>query len=159
MDVLKTRGEKQEILKNKLKKLHILHNKYLLINEKFEVISRLINRNKKNDEIKIKKLELGEQIFHLETLFPDDSSRGTKKRVTSKITKKESGTLLKTTTSIEELNKDKISIPFFFYKLKTFAMGVSTNKSFEGKHRMTLMSKGPMAPFLYEDYQIIKKLI
>lgn len=159
-DVLRSREDKQVLVKDKLKKLHRLHNRYLMQKERLEILERLVNRNKKNEVINIRKLEIGDQPLNLENYFQSDNpAKSTKRKVGLKVLRRESNALSKTVSTVEDTNRDRVKLPFYFYKLKSHAVSLNQSATFEGKHRLSLLSKCPPTPFLFEDFEIIKKLI
>jgi hypothetical protein len=118
-----------------------------------------MKRNLKNELLSIIKLEIGEQFFNLEALFPEENAKISKKKTSQKGNKREVSPIPKIITSFDELGKQRVRVPFYFYKLKSPAIGLSITTTFEGKHRLTIASKSSQHPFLFEDFEIIKKLI
>lgn len=147
-------------VKDKLKKLYRLHNRYLMLKERKEIIDKLIKRNKRNDVIKIKKLEVGDEALNLQNLINDDTFlKFPKKKSILKTNRLDSTTLSKSLSNLEDSAKERVKIPFYFYRLKSLSVSLFKSVTYDGRHRLTLLSKSPSTPFLFEDFEIIKKLI
>lgn len=159
LDVLRSREEKQVAVKEKLKNLHLLHNKYLMKKDRFTVLDLLVKRNQRNDLLSIKKLDIGDQFFTLDNVMPEETGKLNKRKSTTAPKKKETSIIPKTVSIIEDGSKEKVRIPFYFYKLKSLSVGLYHSTTYEGKQRLTLVSKSPPSTFLFEDFEIIKKLI
>jgi hypothetical protein len=159
-EVLMTREEMQLVVNDKLRRINNHHVRYTTLNERLVVLERLIKRNLTNEIISVKKLELGSQPLNFDSLLGDEKAgKNLKKRNTSKMTRKDAVLPPKIVSQSTEKPKERIYVPFYFYKLKSQAASIAQSVTSGGQHQLTLMSKTPPSPFLYEDFEIIKRLI
>jgi hypothetical protein len=154
------REEKQVVVNEKLRRINNHHVRYTTLNERLMVLERLIKRNLKNEVITIKKLELGRDPINLDSLVADDqANKNLKKRASSKASRKDTVGAPKPAVQTSDKPADRLTVPFYFYKLKSQAATVSQSVTAEGQHQLTLMSKTPPGPFLFVDFEVIKRLI
>ena len=155
-----TREEMQFVVNDKLRRINNHHVRYTTLNERLVVLERLIKRNLKNEVISVKKLQLSSQPLNLDLLLSDEQAgKNLKKRNSSKMTRKDASLPPKVVSQSTDKPKDRTFVPFYFYKLKSQAASIAQTVTNEGHHQLTLMSKTPTGPFLFEDFEIIKRLI
>ena len=155
-----TREDMQLVVNDKLRRINNRHVRYTTLNERLMVLERLIKRNLKNEVISVKKLELGSQLLNLDALLGEEQTgKNTKKRNSGKVTRKDAASAPKTVSQSTEKPKYRTYVPFYFYKLKSQAATIAQTVTNQGHHQLTLMCKTPPGPFLFEDFEIIKRLI
>ena len=138
--------------------------KLMLLYENLNVIKKLIKRNMTNEVVKIDRLSIGAEAISFQNYLPREAKwKSIKKEPKSTSKSRNDPTSFLHVTSIEnDVQNQKIKLPIFFYKIKSLAFTLSNEVTFDGKHVLTIQSECPSEPLdyeLYEDFQIIKKLL
>ena len=157
--MLSAREEKQKIVRDKLKCLYKAHNKYLILEDKLNVMNKIINRNQKNETVSVKQLDFNGKIVNLQNLVTETSQKPQKRRSNTQQCAHNQQYSQRRNLANSEESTLKISFPFHFYNMKSTGVTMEKGKTFDGKVQLAIQSKSPLSPFLFEDFEIVKKLI
>ena len=163
-DLLKNREAKQRKVREKLMNLHKAHKHYQVQNIRYQIINKLIQRNKKNEILRVKQIDLSanNQVVRMhQYLATDVPLRQLKKR--SSYTKVPNSQ----PSSQEQHTKDgssadditKVFVPFYILLVTSPAISFEKTAAFDGTQGLILHSKTSPSPFFFEDFEIIKKLV
>lgn len=161
--LIKRREEKEKEVRDKLIKIHKNHSKSTFMKLRLEILKRLIQRNKQNQIITVKKLDLSKQghILSMQhflnqetTLKPLNKKSSFCKGSNSLPSSQQNAS--QTESSRQDLGK--VYLPLYFFKVKNSDINFETSTTLE-ESQLKLYSKDPISHCLFEDFEIIKRLV
>lgn len=161
---MKSREDKQKEARDKLIQLHKKYLESTIKKQRLETLQKLINRNQKNELLKVRQIDLSKegQIVSMQTfLLPDNPIKPLNKRSSfSKIPNSQPSSQNQASQTAESgEDTGKVFLPFFFFKIKNNGINFEKSTGFEGSQIVTLYAKSPATHLLFEDFEIIKKLV
>ena len=144
--------------------IHRIHNTCMIKNQRIEILQKLILRNLKNETLKVRKLDLSKQGYLVsmnQYLSQESHPKPISKKFSfSKVSNSQPSSQQQQSSHTESTeDRAKISIPFYFFKIKSPDIRFERNTCFDGSEKLTLYSRTPVSHCLFEDFEIIKKLV
>lgn len=144
--------------------LHKRHKQYQIQDFRYQIIKKLVQRNKKNEVLKVRQIDLSAQnqmVSMHQYLSTDTPLRNLKKRssFTKVPTSQPSSQEQQTKEGSASDDQTRVYVPFFILQVTSPAISFEKTATFDGSQQLTLYSKTPPTPFFFEDFEIIKKLV
>lgn len=148
--VLADRELVKQKVATKFSNIYHLHQQYTFLDTRLKVLEKLVQRNRKSASLQVKPLDLSKSAnVNLNSVMSGD-------RPLSKTTSRREEIESKSSSNLERA-MERVSVPCYFYSMKNKICKIDRSVTSEGRVIVRFRSKDPA--FLYQDFEIIKKLL